>query len=91
MLTGSVRHAGEEVRVSARLVDSASGAQLWADAFDARRDVEQLLEIQERLAEQVASAIGVPYGPLFEREFARTGSKSAEHLDTYDCVLRFYL
>jgi adenylate cyclase len=90
VLTGSVRHAGSAVRVGARLGDARSGAQLWAEAFDARLDVEQLLAIEERLAEQVASTIGVPYGPLFEHEIARTEAKPAEHLDTYDCVLRFY-
>jgi adenylate cyclase len=90
VLTGSVRHAGGDVRVSARLVDAGSGAQLWTAAFDAHLDVEQLLAIQERLAEQVAATIGVPYGPLFAREIARRGNRSAEHLDTYDCVLRFY-
>jgi adenylate cyclase len=90
VLTGTVRHAGGDVRVGARLVDAGSGAQLWTAAFDARLDVEQLLAIQARLAEQVAATIGVPYGPLFESEIARTGRKSAERLDTYDCVLRFY-
>ncbi len=90
VLTGSVRHAGGDVRVSARLVDAGSGAQLWTAAFDARLEVEHLLAIQERLAEQVAATIGVPYGPLFEREISRRRSKPAEHLDTYDCVLRFY-
>ncbi len=90
VLTGSVRHAGDTVRVAARLVDVENGAQLWAESFDARLDVEHLLAIEERLAERVASTIGVPYGPLFEREFARTGGKPAERLDTYDCVLRFY-
>jgi adenylate cyclase len=90
VLTGTVRHAGGEVRVGARLVDAGTGTQLWAQKFDARLDVEQLLAVEERLAEQVASTIGVPYGPLFEHEIARTEAKSAEHLDTYDCVLRFY-
>jgi adenylate cyclase len=90
VLTGSVRHAGDTVRVAARLVDVENGAQLWAEAFDARLDVEHLLGIEERLAEQVASTIGVPYGPLFEREIVRTGAKAAEQLATYDCVLRFH-
>jgi len=90
LLTGSVRHAGGEIRVGARLLDAASGALLWADAFDAQLEVEHLLAIEERVAEQVASAIGVPYGPLFVNEITRTGGKPAEHLDTYDCVLRFY-
>jgi TolB-like protein len=80
VLTGSVRHSGDTVRVAARLVDVESGAQLWAEAFDARLDVEHLLAIEERLAEQVASTIGVPYGPLFEREIVRTGAKAAGQL-----------
>jgi TolB-like protein len=90
LLTGSVRAASERVRISARLVDRATGGQLWTSAYDEDLTVETLLAIQEKIATEVARAISVPYGPIFDRELARAARKPAEHLDTYDCVLKYY-
>ena len=90
VLIGSVRHAGDRVRVMARLVDASTGAQLWTVAFDEQLDVDALITIQEHIAQRVAESIAVPYGPIFEREIARTARKAPEHVATYDCTLKFY-
>ena len=90
VLTGGVRTTRERVRISARLVERATDAQLWTSAFDEDLTVETLLAIQERIAVEVARTISVPYGPIFDRELARAARKPAEHLDTYDCVLKYY-
>ena len=52
--------------------------------------VQTLLAIQERIAQQVVETIAVPYGPIFEQEVARIEHEPAEHLDTYDCILKYY-
>lgn len=90
VLTGGVRSTPERVRISARVVERATGAQLWASAYDEDLTVETLLAIQEKIATEVARTISVPYGPIFDRELARTARKPSEHLDTYDCVLKYY-
>jgi adenylate cyclase len=90
ILTGSVRNIPERARVSARLLHGDTGAQLWTAAYDENLSVQMLLSIQERIAREVVATIAVPYGPIFEQELARTGHKAAEHLDTYDCVLKYH-
>ena len=90
VLTGSVKHTKDRVRISARLVHAASGAQLWTDAYDEDLKVERLVAIQERIAREVADTIAVPYGPIFRQELARTAHKPPEQLETYDCVLKYY-
>lgn len=90
ILTGTVRNTADGVRISARLVHASSGTQLWTEAFDEARSVATMVEIQETIARTVATTIAVPYGPIYEQELARAERKSAEHLDTYDCVLKYH-
>lgn len=90
VLTGTVRNTSDRVRISARLVHAASGTQLWTAAYDEMPSVATLVDIQERIAREVVATVAVPYGPIYEQELARTTRKPAEHLDTYDCVLKYY-
>jgi len=90
VLLGTVRNSGGRVRISARVVDVASGAQLWTEAFDEDLSLENLIAIQESVARQVAAALSGPFGPLYEQEIARATAKLEASLETYDCVLRFY-
>lgn len=90
VLTGTVRNMPDRVRISTRLLAAQTGEQLRTAAYDETLSVERLLSIQERIAQQVVATIAVPYGPIFEHELARTAHKPAEHLDTYDCLLKYY-
>jgi adenylate cyclase len=89
ILTGSVRRTPDRIRISARLVDRDTGAQLWASPYDEDLSVATLVAIQEKIANEVAK-IAVPYGPIYEQELARASRKSPASLDTYDCVLKYY-
>src|SRR5215471_17992446 len=55
VLEGSVRKGGNRLRITAQLIDTATGAHLWADRFDGSRP--EMLEVQERIASDVAGAI----------------------------------
>ena len=55
VLEGSVRKAGDRVRISAQLIDAGSGAHLWADRFDG--SLEEIFELQDRVASSVAGVI----------------------------------
>jgi adenylate cyclase len=70
VLTGSVRGAGEHTRITARLIDAETGAQLWTAAYDEPFALDRLPALQERIGRDVV-AIAAPYGPIFEAELAR--------------------
>ncbi|MEM7280641.1 MAG: winged helix-turn-helix domain-containing protein [Pseudomonadota bacterium] len=56
IIEGSVRREGDTVRVTAQVIDGASGYHKWSGSFDGR--VEDTFELQERISKQVAEAIG---------------------------------
>lgn len=74
---GSVRLAGERLRVSARLVDSDSGAILWADRFD--RFLSDVFAIQDEITEAIARHLELELLPEERRalQLSRTGSVEA--------------
>jgi len=83
VLEGSVRKAGNRVRISAQLIDAGSGAHLWADRFDG--SLEGIFELQDRVASSVA---GVIEPALQAAEAARTVGRPTADLPAYDLYLR---
>jgi TolB-like protein/Tfp pilus assembly protein PilF len=83
VLEGSVRTAGNRVRIAAQLVDTATGVHLWADRFDGR--LGDIFDLQDQVAESVAGAISPA---VLKAEFARAKRKPTESLDAYDLYLR---
>jgi TolB-like protein/class 3 adenylate cyclase/tetratricopeptide (TPR) repeat protein len=83
VLEGSVRKAANHVRITAQLVDAASGSHLWADRFDGA--LEDIFDLQDRVTASVVGAIA----PKLERaEIERANRKPTESLDAYDYYLR---
>src|SRR5213082_277879 len=83
VLEGSVRKAANRVRIIGQLIDTATGAHIWADRFDGALD--DVFELQDQVAASVAGAIG----PKLEQvEIGRAKRKPPENLDAYDCYLR---
>jgi adenylate cyclase len=83
VLEGSVRKAGSRVRISGQLIDTATGAHLWADRFDgALRDI---FDLQDQVTASVVSAIAPK---LEQAEIERAKRKATDSLDAYDCYLR---
>ncbi|NIP50650.1 MAG: adenylate/guanylate cyclase domain-containing protein [Gammaproteobacteria bacterium] len=83
ILEGSVRKAGNTVRITGQLVDSATGAHLWADRFDG--SLEDVFNLQDQVTASVVGAIS----PVLEQaEIDRTKHKPTESLDAYDYYLR---
>ena len=83
VLEGSVRKAGNRVRITGQLIDTATGAHLWADRFDGSLD--DIFDLQDQVASGVAGAIE-PRLRLAEIE--RASRKPTENLDAYDLYLR---
>jgi adenylate cyclase len=84
VLSGSVRHAGDRVRIAARLIERGTGVQLWSRAYDKPREVQRDAVLQA-VAQEIAG-VALPYGPIFDAELARTreGSPSLR-----DCLVRY--
>jgi TolB-like protein len=82
-LEGSVRKAGNRVRITGQLIDAATGLHLWADRFDSL--LEDIFDLQDRVTSSVIGAIS----PQLERaEIARARRKPTESLQAYDYYLR---
>jgi TolB-like protein len=83
VLEGSVRKAGNRVRITGQLIDTPSGAHIWADRFDGALD--DVFELQDQVASSVVGAIE----PRLRRsEIERAVRKPTESLDAYDLYLR---
>ncbi len=79
VLEGSVRKAGSRVRIAGQLINSSTGAHIWADRFDGALD--DVFEFQDRVASGVVGAIE----PRLRRvEAERAGRKPTESRDAYD-------
>lgn len=76
---GSVRKAGSRVRITAQLIDTASGAHIWADRIDGALD--DIFELQDQVASSVVGAIEPK---LLLAEAERATRKPTEKLDAYD-------
>ena len=83
VLEGSVRKAGTRVRITGQLIDTATGAHIWADRFDGALD--DIFALQDRVASNVVGAIEPR---LRQSEIERAGRKPANSLDAYDLYLR---
>ena len=83
ILEGSVRRAGNQVRVVAQLINVRTNEHLWAETYD--KDFTQIFEIQSKVAEQIASALKAKFIAPDKEKF---GGKSPESLEAYDYYLR---
>jgi len=83
VLEGSVRKAGNRVRISAQLIDGATGNHLWAERYD--RQFDDIFDVQDDITATVVGALQ-PELSRAERERART--KRAQDLDAWDAYQR---
>jgi adenylate cyclase len=83
VLEGSVRKAGNRVRITGQLIDTTTGAHIWADRFDGALD--DIFELQDRIASSVAGAIEPK---LRQSEIERASRKPTANLTAYDLYLR---
>src|SRR6478672_908434 len=80
---GSVRKAGQRVRITGQLIDAVTGTHLWADRFDG--SLEDIFELQDKVAISVA---GVIEPALQAAEMRRSAARPTTDLGAYDLYLR---
>jgi serine/threonine protein kinase/cytochrome c-type biogenesis protein CcmH/NrfG len=83
VLEGSIRRAGNRVRITAQLVEVASRHFVWVERFD--RQLEDVFAIQEEIARSIAQALRITLTPQEEKTMAR---KPTENPQAYDFYLR---
>src|ERR1700746_4064628 len=83
VLEGSVRKGGNRVRITGQLIDTTSGAHIWADRFDGALD--DIFDLQDQVASSVAGAIEPK---LRQSEIERANRKPTANLTAYDLYLR---
>ncbi len=81
VLEGSVRKAGNRVRVTAQLIDATTGHHLWAERYD--RDLEDIFAVQDEITREVVIALDVR---LIRGEQARFWSSGTKNLEAWECV-----
>jgi adenylate cyclase len=82
-VTGSVRKAGNRVRIAVQLVETESGSHLWAERYD--RDIEDIFAIQDELSRTIASTLG---GRIEVAAKAASRRLSTSDLRAYDLYLQ---
>ena len=83
VLEGSVRKSGEHLRITGQLVDTTTGAHVWAERYD--RKVEDVFALQDEMTISIVGAI-VP--SLRRAEAERVKRKRPDSLDAYDLVMQ---
>ncbi len=89
VLEGTVRQAGDRLRVTARLIDAQSRTQVWSEAFNEKLTASNLFDVQLWITERVAAAIGDIHGAIRQIDEQRARAKPPERLSSYECTM-FY-
>ncbi|MBW9063358.1 tetratricopeptide repeat protein [Rhizobium herbae] len=82
-LEGSIRKAGNRVRVTAQLIDGSSGGHVWAERYD--RELTDIFAVQDDITEQIVAALKVT---LSEAEKSRNIDSGTKDMDAHDLFLR---
>jgi TolB-like protein len=83
VVEGSVRKAGNRVRVTAQLVEAATGKHVWAERYD--RDLEDIFAVQDEVVREIVAAVP---GQIDAAALQRIQRRPIENLTAYDLVLR---
>jgi adenylate cyclase len=83
VVEGSVRKAGERVRISAQLIDATTGEHVWAERYD--RDLSDVFSLQDEITEAI---VGSMFPELARTEQSRAARKDPQSLEAWECVSR---
>jgi adenylate cyclase len=81
-LTGSVRKAGDRVRIIASLIEGETGQQLWSEQYD--HVLEDIFQVQDEVAQKIVTML---VGKIERSDHERSLSKDTDNLSAYECVL----
>ena len=82
VLEGSIRRAGQRVRITAQLIDASNGGHLWADRYD--RDLTDIFEVQDDVTRRIVGALKVTLSPTEQAQ----RSEPKVNMEAYEAALR---
>ncbi len=85
VVEGSVRKAGDRVRITAQLIDATAGVHIWSQKYD--RDVEDIFAVQSEISEAILGAVGVE---VRAAELARIRRRPTDDLSAYEAFTKGY-
>ena len=86
VLEGSIQRADQNVRVTAQLIDTTTGHQIWADRYD--RQVDNIFAIRDDITRSIAGTLGGKAGKLAQAEAVRVSGKNPNSFTAYDYVMK---
>jgi adenylate cyclase len=89
VLEGSVRKAGNRVRITAQLIDGAAGDHVWAERYD--RDLTDIFALQDEISEAIVKALKLRLLPQEKKAIERRGTESVEAYDLYLLARSYWL
>ena len=89
-LEGRVRFDGERLRLGIRLVQRFDGSVLWANNYDESLETHKIIELQEKAAAAVATAVAQPYGVVFQANATQFTRFIPDDWKAYACTLAYY-
>jgi adenylate cyclase len=81
VLEGSVRKSGGRVRITAQLIDGASGEHVWAERYD--RNLDDIFALQDEISEAIVKALKLHLAPEERKAIERRGTENAEAYNLY--------
>jgi adenylate cyclase len=88
VVEGSVRKVSETIRVTVRLLDVESGANLWAETYEKQLTAENIFAVQDKVTHRIVATLADTYGVIARDELDDTSGKRTADLSVYDCLLR---
>jgi adenylate cyclase len=89
VLEGSVRKAGNRVRVTAQLIDGGSGGHIWADRFD--RDLTDIFAIQDEISQAIVNALRVKLLPEEKKAIENRGTANADAYNLFLMARQYWI
>lgn len=81
VLEGSIRKAGNRVRITAQLVDASTGGHLWADRFD--RELTDIFATQDEVVQKIVDALAIKLSQVERQDLKRGGTRNLEAYESW--------
>jgi TolB-like protein len=90
VMEGTLRQAGAKLRLAVQLVDTVTGAHLWAENYERAFSPESIFELQDDLLPRIVSTVADQHGVLPHSIASAIRGKSSDQLSPYEAVLRVF-
>ena len=90
VMEGSLRQAGNKLRVAVQLVEASTGSHLWAETFERTFNPETIFDLQDDLVPRIVSTVSDMNGVLTRSMSEAVRNRAPQHLSPYEAVLRSF-